>query len=162
MNVRNATETDLKAIEDIYEYYVINSTATFQEIPGTMNDRIKWFNEVIDNGFPVVVVETNGLITGWGSLSKFQERSGYRFCVENSIYVHQNHLRDGIGSAIMKELISRAKSNGYKAIIAKICSEQKQSIEFHEKFGFKKVGYLENIAFKFNRWLSVVIMQLDI
>jgi len=162
MNVRNATEKDLKAIEDIYNYYVMNSTATLQEIPGTMNDRIKWFNELIDNGFPVVVVETNGLITGWGSLSKFQERSGYRFCVENSIYIHQNHLHHGIGTAIMRELISRAKSDGYKTIIAKIGYEQKQSIEFHEKFGFKKVGFLENIAFKFNRWLSVVLMQLNI
>ncbi len=162
MIVRDATENDLKAINDIYNYYVINTTVSYQEIPETFNDRTKWFQNLIKSNFPVVVAEIDGKIVGWGSLCSFQDRSAYRFCVENSIYIDENHLQSGIGTAIIKELISKAKDNGYKSIIAKICSEQEQSIVFHEKFGFKKVGYLKNIAFKFNRWLSVTIMQLEI
>ena len=159
--IRNATINDLNAINEIYNYYVLNSTSTAQEVLNNLSERTEWYNVLIAKRLPIIVAEINSEIVGWGSLCMFNERSAYRFCVEDSIYIDKTHLCRSIGSLIMQELIKRAKESGFKTIIAKICSEQQSSIKFHEKYGFRKVGLLENVMFKFNRNESICIMQID-
>src|ERR1700685_1904106 len=103
-NIRPATESDLVAINDIYNHYVLNSTCTYQEEPERMDDRRRWFGS---HGVkhPVIVAEVGGQVVGWGSLSAYHGRSAYRRTVENSIYVHHKHHRRGIGAALLEELI---------------------------------------------------------
>jgi phosphinothricin acetyltransferase len=108
----------------------------------------------------VIVAEVNGEVVGWGSLSAYHSRSAYRRTVENSVYVHHQHHRRGIGSLLLKELIVRARTIGHHAIIAGIDAEQVASVVLHDRFGFQKVGHFRQVGFKFGRWLDVVYMEL--
>src|ERR1700722_1257197 len=102
--LRPATESDLAAINDIYNHYVLYSTCTYQEEPETLDGRRRWFKRHSDK-YPVIVAATDGQVAGWGSLSAFHERSAYRRTVENSVYIHHQHLQRGIGSLLLQDLI---------------------------------------------------------
>lgn len=156
--LRDATAHDLGAINAIYNHFVLHSACTYQEVEETLESRREWFLRH-DAAHPVIVAEIDGQIVGWGSLSKFHARSAYRFTVENSVYVHHAHHQQGIGSALLNELINRAKLLGHHVIIAGIDSEQAGSIALHAKFGFEHVARLKEVGNKFGRWLDVVYMQ---
>jgi L-amino acid N-acyltransferase len=158
-SIRLATESDLCAINDIYNHYVLHSTCTYQDEPEPLESRRQWFAHHGEK-HPVIVAEIDGQVIGWGSLSEFHERSAYRRTVENSIYIHHQHQRQGIGSLLLQELIVRARDLGHHAIIAGIDGEQNGSVALHLKFGFEKVGHLKQVGFKFNRWLDVIYMEL--
>jgi L-amino acid N-acyltransferase YncA len=104
----------------------------------------------------------DGQVLGWGSLSPYHPRAAYRFTVENSIYVHHQHQRCGIGSLLLRELIDRSRILGHRAIIAVIDSEQSGSITLHTKFKFEKVGHFKQVGFKYGRWLDVIYLQLKV
>jgi phosphinothricin acetyltransferase len=158
--IRPATADDLVAINDIYNWYVPRSTCTYQEIDEPIESRRKWFAEKIDEKFPVTVAVLDGDVVGWGALGTYRERSAYRFTVENSVYVRHDMHRRGIGAALLKDQIERAKSRGYKTIIAGIDAEQTASVAIHRKFGFAECGRQKAVGYKFGRWLDVVFMQL--
>jgi phosphinothricin acetyltransferase len=157
--IRPATESDLVAINDIYNHYVLHSTCTYQEEPETIEDRRRWFGHH-GKEHPVIVTVTDGQVIGWGSLSAYHARSAYRRTVENSVYVHHQHHRKGIGSVLLEELIVCARAVEHRAIIAGIDADQAASIGIHAKFRFEKVGHLKQVGFKFGRWLDVVYMEL--
>jgi L-amino acid N-acyltransferase YncA len=159
--IRPATEADLPAINDIYNHYVLHSICTYQEEPETMEDRQRWFSRHGEK-HPVIVAETDRQVIGWGSLSPYHARSAYRFTVENSVYVHHELHRRGIGSLLLKELIVRARQIGHRAIIAAIDGEQTTSVTLHEKFHFEKVGHFKEVGLKFGRWLDVIYMELNL
>lgn len=149
------------AINDIYNYYVLHSTCTYQEEPELIEDRRRWFGHHGER-HPVIVAVADGQVIGWGSLSAFHARSAYRHTVENSVYVHHEHHQRGIGSLLLEDLIARSRGLGHRVIIAGIDGEQTASVALHEKFGFEKVGHLKQVGFKFGRWLDVIYMQLSL
>lgn len=157
--IRPATEADLVAINDIYNHYVLHSTCTYQEEPEPIKGRRQWLHHHGDQ-HPVIVFEADGLVVGWGSLSAYHARSAYRRTVENSVYVHHQQHRRGIGSLLLQELIVRARSLGHHAIIAGIDAEQTASVALHARFHFEKVGQFKQVGFKFGRWLDVIYMEL--
>lgn len=157
--IRPATATDLVAINDIYNHYVLHSNCTYQEEPEPMESRRQWF-EHHEERHPIIVAECDGQVIGWGSLSAFHERSAYRHTVENSVYVHHQYHRHGIGTHLLHELIERARSIGHRAIIAGIDSEQAGSVTLHVRFGFQEVGRLRQVGFKSGQWLDVIYMEL--
>lgn len=159
--VRTAMESDLKAINDIYNYYVPVSTCTYQEQPETMDDRRQWFGFHSEK-HPVTVALENDQVVGWGSIAPFRERSAYRFTVENSVYVHHQHHRRGIGTLLLTDLIERSRHAGHRVIIAAIDGEQAASVAMHSKFNFKIAGQFHGVGFKFGRWLDVIYMELDL
>jgi L-amino acid N-acyltransferase len=157
--VRPATEADLASINSIYNHYVLHSTCTYQEEPETQESRERWFSRHGED-HPVIVAELAGRVVGWGSLSEYHARSAYRRTVENSVYVHHEHQRRGIGSALLSDLITRGRARGHRAIIAGIDAEQAGSVALHERFHFQRVGRLQQVGFKFGRWLDVIYMEL--
>jgi len=157
--IRLATPADLQAINEIYNHYVLCSTCTYQEQPEPIESRREWFARH-DRQHPVTVAEIAGQVVGWGALSAFHARSAYRFTVENSVYVHHQHHGRGIGSAILKDLIDRARALGHRAIIAAIDADQALSIALHSRLGFEQVGRLKSVGLKFGRWLDVIYMEL--
>lgn len=156
--IRLATPGDLRVIDDIYNHFVLHSTCTYQEEPGTIDQRRAWF-EAHDARHPVTVIEFDGQIAGWASLSQFHARSAYRSTVENSVYVRHDMHRRGIGSVLLADLIRRATDLGHHTIIAGIDAQQGPSIAIHRKFGFVDVARLREVGFKFGRWLDVIYMQ---
>ena len=157
--IRPAKDSDLVAINDIYNHYVLHSTCTYQEEPESIEDRHRWFARHGES-HPIIVAEADGRIVGWGSLSAYHARSAYRRTVENSVYVHHEFQRRGIGSVLLKELIACARNLRHHVIIAAIDAEQPASVALHDRFGFQKVGHMKHLGFKFNRWLDVIYMEL--
>lgn len=157
--IRLAVDTDLIAINDIYNHYVSLSTCTYQEQPDSLEAREQWLAR---HGakLPVTVAVLEDRVVGWGSLSPFHSRSAFRHTVESSVYVHHKFHRQGIGSALLKDLIERAKQVGHHTIIAAIDSQQIPSLNLHERFGFVRVAHMKEVGFKFGKWLDVIDLQL--
>jgi L-amino acid N-acyltransferase YncA len=90
----------------------------------------------------------------------YRPRPAYRFTVENSVYIDHNLRRGGIGTAMLQRLIDACTARGYRQMIGIVGDSQNlQSIEFHEKMGFARMGIVKNIGFKFDRWMDQVILQ---
>jgi len=158
LSIRLATAADLAAINEIYNYYVLNSTCTYQEEPSNVAKRAAWF-AAHGADYPITVAELDGEVIGWGSLSRFHPRSAYRRTVENSVYVRHDLHRRGIGRVLLDDLIDRGKRAGHHTIMALIDSTQAGSVALHRRCGFEPVGHLKEVGFKFGRWLDVVYMQ---
>lgn len=157
--IRQATAADLAAVNAIYNHYVLHSTCTYQTEPETAEDRRAWFDRH-EPQHPILVAEVDGEVLGWGSLSPFHARAAYCHTVENSIYVRHDLHQQGIGTALLKELIERATKIGHHTIIGIIDGQQTASIALHAKHGFVEVAHLRQVGFKFGQWLDVVYMQL--
>jgi phosphinothricin acetyltransferase len=157
--IRLATEADLPAIEDIYNWYIPRSTCTYQEEIEPFEKRVAWYRHHGPR-HPITVAELGGEVIGWGSLSEFRDRAAYRNTVEDSVYVRHDMHGRGIGSALLKDLIDRARALGHHTIIAGADGEQTVSIKLHAKFGFEPVAHFKQVGFKFDRWLDVVFLQL--
>ena len=157
--IRAMTFDDLDPVNEIYNYYVLNSTCTYQLTPETRDAREEWYRAHGEE-YPLIVAEHAGQIAAWGSLSRFHSRCGYKHTVENSVYIRHDLQRHGIGGAILADLIRQARTLGHRTIIADIDAEQEGSVVLHSRFGFAKVGHLRQAGYKFERWLDVVYMQL--
>jgi phosphinothricin acetyltransferase len=161
ITIRSAIEADLRAIDDIYNWYVPRSTCTYQEQVEPFESRIDWFAHHGErHPVTVAVDDASGEIIGWGALSEFRERSAYRHTVENSVYLRHDRHGRGIGSALLADLIERAKTIGHRTIIAGIDAEQVSSIALHKKFDFVECAHIREAGHKFGRWLDVIYMQL--
>jgi phosphinothricin acetyltransferase len=156
--LRDATRDDLAAINDIYNHYVLHSTCTYQIEPSTAQERLEWFAA---HGplHPVTVAVLDDETVGWGSLSPFHPRAAYARTVENSVYLRHDRRARGLGSAILADLVERARRLGHHTIMAGIDADQTASVALHRKFGFAPVAHLREVGFKFGRWLNVIWMQ---
>jgi L-amino acid N-acyltransferase YncA len=160
ITLRDAAENDLEAIDAIYNAYVASSDCTMQIEPGTREERSAWFATLRSSGFPVLVAVEGDEVLGWGSLSKYAERAGYRFTAENSVYLREDARGRGLGRKLLAELIARARARGLHSLIAKIVAGQTASLALHRAAGFVEVGRLPEVGRKFDRWIDVVFMQL--
>src|SRR5438477_5534062 len=150
MHVRPADYADLPGILEIYNEAVLNTTATYDCEPRTMEHRLAWFEEHLKNNYPVFVAQNEAeRIVGWSALNPYHARAGYRFTTENSVYVAADQRGRGIGKALMTPLITGARERGLHAIIAAIDMENEPSVRLHTSFGFEKVGCFKQVGFKF-------------
>ena len=160
MQIRPATRADLPGILEIYNDAVLNTTATYDYEPRTLEHRTQWFEERQRDSYPIfVAVNDAGRVIGWSALHPFHARMGYRFTSENSVYVAADMRGKGVGKLLLAPLIEGAKARGLHAIIAVIDADNEASIRLHAAFGFEKVGLFKQTGFKFNRWLDVVYME---
>ena len=161
MTIRPALLADLPGILEIYNDAVLNTTATYDYEPRTLQHRLAWFEERAKMNFPVfVAANEQGRVVGWSALNPYHARAGYRFTSENSVYVAADQRGRGIGKQLLPPLISGAKERGLRAIIAGIDAENEISVRLHASFGFEKVGCFKQVGFKFGRWLDVIYMEL--
>jgi L-amino acid N-acyltransferase YncA len=156
--VREATAADQRAILDIYNDAVLHSTATFDLEPRTWEEQQQWA-EGHRPPYQVLVAVVGETVAGWGSLSAFRPRPGYRFTAEDSVYVHEDFRGRGIARALLQRLIEAARQGGFHSIMALIDGDNEVSVRLHERFGFRHVGRFTEVGFKFDRWLDVVHMQ---
>jgi L-amino acid N-acyltransferase YncA len=159
--IRDAVAEDLPHIREIYNHYVLNSTVTFDERPMTIVSLRRKFASVQKLGFPyIVAVSPSGQILGYAYVYPWKEKAAYRFTVENSIYLGPASTGKGLGKVLLGELITRSKAAGIKEIIAVIADKGAEgSIKIHKDFGFKDIGHMGKVGFKFGRWLGTYMMQ---
>ena len=161
IKIRPAILADLPGILEIYNDAVLNTTATYDYEPRTLEHRRAWFEEHAKNNYPVfVAVNDVGRIVGWSALNRFHDRMGYRFTTENSVYVAADQRGKGIGKLLMPPLIESTRKLGLHAILAAIDAQNEVSIRLHASFGFERVAHLKQVGFKFGRWLDVVYLEL--
>src|SRR6478752_5516632 len=156
VTIRLATPADVPSINDIYNYYVLHSTCTYQLEPETIEARRTWLESHNPVTHPVTVAEINGEVVGWGSLSEFRPRAAYANTVEASVYIRHDMHRRGIGKALLLDLIARAKAAGHHTLIGGASADQTVSLALQDSLGFHRVGCLKEVGFKFGRWLDVV------
>jgi len=161
VKVRPASHDDLSGILEIYNEAVLNTTATYDYDPRTIEHRIAWYDDHAKNNYPIfVAVNDQGRVVGWSALNQFHARIGYRFTSENSVYVAADQRGKGIGKLLMPPLIEGARQRGLHAILAGIDANNEASVRLHTSFGFEKVAHLRQVGFKFGRWLDVIYMEL--
>ena len=152
--IRKATVGDARAICGIYNYYVLNTIITFEEVPVSdkeMGQRIVTVSEK----YPWLVFVEKNEVAAYAYATQWKPRSAYKNTVESAIYVKQGFERKGIGSKLYQELINILKEKGFHSILGGIALPNEKSIALHEKLGFVKVGQLKEVGFKFGKWIDV-------
>lgn len=152
------TEADLPAVHRIYNYFVLTSTATFDLKERPFEERVSWFHS-LPAGCVAFVVREGVETVGFGAVNPWGGKEGYSGCGEVSLYLLPPFQGKGLGTLLLKTLLSGARDGGLHTLIARITTENPISITLHQKAGFKEVGTLKEAGFKFGRRLDVTFMQ---
>lgn len=157
--IRPATRADVAGILTIYNDAVLNTTASWDYEPSTLDARLAWYDEHVACNFPVFVADHDGQIVGWSAFGKFRAKIGYQFSVENSVYVAADQRGQGIGKLLIPPLIDAARERRLHVIIAGVEASNTVSIRLHAHFGFEEVARFKQVGYKFGRWLDLIFMQ---
>jgi phosphinothricin acetyltransferase len=159
MQLREATADDLPAILAIYNDAVLRSTATADYEPQSLPSRRQWWEKHRIDELPVLVAAEGDDVIAWGSLSRYHARPGYRFTVEDSLYVAERARRRGVGRKLLVRLVDDAQRLGYRSVVASIDGSNQASLKLHAELGFEPAGRLRQAIYKFDTWLDVVYLQ---
>ncbi len=158
--VRPSAPADIPYITAIYAEFVETSTATFEITAPDEAEMRKRRQAVLDRGLPYLVAELEGYIVGFCYASQFRPREGYRFTVEDSIYVRPDCIGHGVGKMLLSELIVQCRARGCHSMVACICGVNVPSVALHSSLGFQQAGLLPEAGYKFGEWLRMSIMRL--
>jgi phosphinothricin acetyltransferase len=158
--LRPSTPADLPAITAIYAEAVLHGTGTFELDPPDQAEMARRRDDVLSKGLPWLVAERGAQVLGYAYANTFRPRKAYRFCLEDSIYLHPDARGQGLGRLLLTELIARCEAAGARQMLAVIGdADNAGSIGVHAALGFEHTGVLKASGWKFGRWLDVVLMQ---
>ncbi len=160
MQVRPAALDDAEAIAAIYNLEVVETTATFDLEPRSIQAQREWLQARTGAHVVLVAVTKSDGLLGFASLSPYKDRPAYSTTVESSVYVRRDARGRGVAKALMQELISTARSHGFHAMIARVADSQESSLALHRALDFQLVGTEREVGRKFGRWLDVAVMQV--
>ena len=159
MQIRAATEADIPEIQSIYAHHVLTGAGTFEEVPPSVEETADRVAKVLQRGWSWLVATDATGVLGYAYYTQFRDRSAYRFCAEDSVYVREDVRGQGVGKALVAHLIDDATAAGMRQMIAVIGdSENTGSIGVHASLGFHMVGTMRAAGIKFGRWLDVVTL----
>ena len=159
MLIRDAVEGDIPVITEIFNSVIDSSNSVYREERVPQSERLDWFVDKKTHGYPILVVEVDGAVAGYGGFGSFRSAQGYRLTVEHTIHVAEAYRKRGLGHAILAELIQRAIDGGYHLMIGAIDSENVGSIKLHEEFGFTECARIKDAAMKHGNYLTLVLME---
>jgi L-amino acid N-acyltransferase YncA len=158
--VRDSREEDMDQVRAIYAHHVLHGAASFEEEPPPLVEMQRRRAEALARGMPYLVADIGGRVAGYSYVSPYRTRPAYRFTLENSVYVVHTQSRGGIGRALLAELIARCEAGDWRQMVAVIGdSANTASIGLHAALGFRHIGTLHAVGFKFGRWIDSVLMQ---
>ncbi|MFO1338943.1 MAG: N-acetyltransferase family protein [Burkholderiaceae bacterium] len=158
--IRPSTAADLPAITAIYGDAAVTGTGTFELEGPSEAEMARRRDDVLSKGLPWLVAEVGGQVLGYAYANHFRPRLAYRFCLEDSIYLHRDARGKGLGTLLLAELVARCEAAGARQMLALIGdSANAGSIGVHRRLGFEHVGVMKSAGWKFDRWLDVVVMQ---
>ncbi|MBO0759227.1 MAG: N-acetyltransferase [Bradyrhizobiaceae bacterium] len=161
--IRPARLADIAAIAGIYRHAVLNGTASFEIEAPDEKEMLRRWNALRDGGYPYLVAECDGATTGYAYAGPYRARPAYQWTVEDSIYVDPQMHRHGIGRRLLDCLMTDCEALGFRQMIAVIGdSRQTPSIALHRAAGFRLIGTMEAVGFKFGGWLDTVLMQREL
>ena len=160
LSIRPSRDDDVAAIAVIYGYHVMHGVASFEEVVPAAEEIARRRAEIVSRGLPYLVAERDRRVIGYCYAGLFRPRSGYRFTLEDSIYVDAAEVGRGVGRALLGPLLVQAAELGHRQMVAVIGGrETVASIRLHEALGFSHAGVLPAVGFKFGRWIDIVLMQ---
>ena len=163
MKIRTLAAEDLPQIQQIYAHHVLHGTGSWEWEPPSLAEMTARAKSVREKELPFLVAEVAEQIAGYAYASLYRPRAGYRFTLEDSVYLHPEFSKQGIGLQLLQELLAHSGALGYREMIAVIGdSANLASIRLHERAGFVEVGVFRNIGFKFGRFLDSVYMQAQL
>jgi len=136
VEIRLAERRDAPGIRAIYNHYVAESTALFDMVPRTLEEQVRWLDEH-SGGHPAVVAELDGVIVGFGSLSRFRSRPAYATTVEDSVYLESGYQGRGIGRRLLDELLKFADGG---VVYLEVRTDNEPAIALYRSAGFDQVG----------------------
>jgi L-amino acid N-acyltransferase YncA len=158
--IRPYRESDAPAILEIINDSILNTFHNYDYDPKSLEEVSQLFETKLKDGFPVLVGELEGEVCGYATFGKFRAKPGYNATIEHSIYLNERAQGQGMGTEMMKQLITIAREQGYHVMIAGMDSENLGSYRFHQRLGFQEVARFPEVAFKFDKLLTLVFMQL--
>ena len=161
MKIRNATLEDAAAIAEIYNYYILDTTVTFEEKAVNVAEMQRRITK-ISRDYPWLVAEEDEEheIMGYAYAGQFSERSAYRFSVEGTVYLKHGYQSRGVGTKLYSGTLQILGEKGFKAVFGRIALPNEPSVQLHEKLGFKKVAHLSKVGFKLENWIDVGYWEL--
>ncbi|CCE75463.1 GNAT family N-acetyltransferase [Clavibacter nebraskensis] len=162
MRIRPAEPRDIDDLLAIRNDAILHGTALWTEDPVDRAERERWFRETTEAGDPILVAEVDGAFAGYGTYGPWRRLSGYRFSVEDSVYVRDAFQGQGVGRALVEAVVEHARAAGKRAVFADIEARNTGSIRLHERLGFRRVGLLPGIGWKFGRPLDLAILHLPL
>ena len=159
MRTRLAEPRDAEATRAIYNLEVLESTVTFDLVPRSLEEQVRWIAEHSGGHPAIVAVDDADAVVGFASLSPFKARAAYAPTVEDSVYVHRDGRGRGIGELLLREILLLGTNHGFHSVMARIVGGHDASIALHRKCGFEEIGCEREVGRKFGRWLDVVLMQ---
>ncbi len=160
MLIRAAEAADVGALAAIYGHHVLNGHGTFETTPPSPEEMAKRLAAVRGHGLPYRVVETGGRVVALAYASPFRPRAAYRYTVEDSVYVAPDRMGQGLGKAVLSDVIAACEALGLRQMVAMIGgSDNAGSISVHRACGFREAGVLTEVGFKADDWVDVVVMQ---
>lgn len=160
--IRTLRADDLPAVTAIYAYYVTDTVATFDEVPLSQEAWRAKAEDIEIRGLPFLVAEVDGVVAGYAYAAAYRPKAAYRHTVEDTIYLAPGRTGQGIGRALLKELLGLSAEAGAKQMIAVIADsgdEAAASLALHASEGFAVAGRLRHVGFKRGRWLDTVLLQ---
>ena len=158
--VRDAVASDMAAVQAIYAHHVMHGFGTFDETPPSVAEYSAKWRGVVDAGLAWLVAVEGSEVVGFAYASPFRPRTGYRYTVEDSVYVRDDRRGRGVGSALLAPLVGQCEAVGARQVVAVIGdSGNTGSIALHAKAGFAHAGTVTSVGFKFGRWVDIVFMQ---
>lgn len=150
----------MPAIARIYANEVLTGLATFETKPPKVDELAQRRQQLLDNGYPYLAACMDENVIGYAYAGPYRARAAYQNSIESSVYV-DNHARNrGVGKLLLENLIVACETGPWRQIIAVIgSSENSASIALHEKLGFRHIGTIESVGYKFDQWVDTVIMQ---
>ncbi len=160
MELRAATPADIAAVQAIYAHHVRHGLASFEIEPPSPAEMLGRFESITGPGYPYLVATDGDTVLGYAYASAYRARPGYRYTVEDSVYVTPSAVGRGIGRQLLTRLVAECERRGYRQMLAVIGdSANAASIELHRACGFAHHGTLQSVGFKFGRWVDSVVMQ---
>ena len=161
VEIRPGRREDAGGASDLRNAAIANSTAIWTTRPQTPDEARLWWGQLVDRG-AAYVAEYDGAIVGYGCWAPWRPAEGYRFTVEDSVYVATDQKGRGIGRRLLTALVDGARDSGAHVMLADIEATNTGSIALHSRLGFETVGTLREIGTKFDRWLDLTIMRLSL
>jgi phosphinothricin acetyltransferase len=164
VSIRPVGADDIASITRIYADAVLHGTASFEIDPPDEMTMAQRHRALADGGYPYIVAQQAGIVVGYAYAGPYRVRPAYHWSVENSIYVAPTAQRQGVGRALLVQLIAECEMRGFRQMIAVIgdSANQVPSVALHRGAGFRLVGVLDAVGFKFGRWLDSAIMQREL
>ncbi len=162
VSIRGADDGDVEAITSIYNAKLETTTHEWTDSLHTIDEMHEWLQRKRDGGWPALVADDDGEVVGWATYGDFRDSvrwPGYRFTVEHSIHVREDHWGTGIGRRLLAALEEHARAAGAHVMVAGVDSQNVGSIRFHERLGFVEVARMPEVGMKFGRRLDLVLMQ---